>query len=61
MHQRLPLHIRGAVLCSCGSAAQKRKAVDSKMKSTAFLVRRKGLEPPTYWFVVVRFPYHIFS
>ena len=21
------------------------------MKSTAFLVRRKGLEPPTYWFV----------
>ena len=38
-------------MCSCGSATQKRKAVDSKMKSTAFLVRRKGLEPPTYWFV----------
>ncbi len=30
---------------------QKRKAVDFVMKSTAFLVRRKGLEPPTYWFV----------
>ena len=28
---------------------------------TLDMVRRKGLEPPTYWFVVVRFPYHIFS
>ena len=28
-----------------------RKAVNFKKKSTAFLVRRKGLEPPTYWFV----------
>ena len=35
-----------------GIFAQKiRKAAGFMMKSTAFLVRRKGLEPPTYWFV----------